>query len=121
MERMRLVLAPVVKGLFTERQGEIIQLAADGLTIGAIAEKLGISPKTVAIHIYGSGKEDGLVSRIKALTGDELPTGNKSWLLVLVGDALVEVERRERCTGETERRSYNKIGNQFLILTKSSF
>ena len=51
----------------TARETEVLQLLADGLTQDAIAEKLFISPKTVATHIQRIITKLGVHSRTEAV------------------------------------------------------
>lgn len=50
----------------TEREGEVLGLLADGLTDREIAEKLGISPRTVETHVGAVLRKLGVRNRAQA-------------------------------------------------------
>lgn len=50
----------------THRQRESLRLSAEGLGDGEIARELGISPRTVKVHIFDACKRLGVNSRADA-------------------------------------------------------
>jgi DNA-binding NarL/FixJ family response regulator len=55
------------RGVLTAREHEILELLASGLAQGAIADRLSISPKTVATHIERILAKLGVRSRAQAV------------------------------------------------------
>ena len=56
------VLSPHPAGL-TRREMEVLQLVARGLTSGAVAERLSVSPRTVTTHLTTIYRKLGVTSR----------------------------------------------------------
>ena len=59
--------ASVVKASLSERELEVLQRAALGLTIGQAARQLGISPKTVETHLTNVYRKLGVRNRVQAV------------------------------------------------------
>jgi DNA-binding CsgD family transcriptional regulator len=55
--------APDVLAALTPQQREIVILASRGLTNGEIADRLYLSPRTVASHLYRSYPKLGIAGR----------------------------------------------------------
>ncbi|HEY6762187.1 MAG TPA: response regulator transcription factor [Baekduia sp.] len=58
---------PVVSSRLTRREHEVLTLLGDGLRWGEIAERLVISPKTVATHVENIRRKLGVTSRAEAI------------------------------------------------------
>ncbi len=56
------------KGLFTPKESEVLQLAARGLYLKEIADKLGISDKTVSVHKSNIFKKLGINNTAELVT-----------------------------------------------------
>ena len=59
--------ASVVKASLSDRELEVLQRAALGLTIGQAARQLGISPKTVETHLTNVYRKLGVRNRVRAV------------------------------------------------------
>jgi DNA-binding NarL/FixJ family response regulator len=58
---------PTVSGRLTRREHEVLNLLAEGLKWVQIAERLVISPKTVATHVGNIRRKLGVTSRAEAI------------------------------------------------------
>lgn len=58
---------PVTSGRLTRREHEVLNLLAEGLKWVQIAERLVISPKTVATHVGNIRRKLGVTSRAEAI------------------------------------------------------
>jgi DNA-binding NarL/FixJ family response regulator len=56
-----------VAGLLTPREIEIVRHVAEGLSTKAIAERVGISPGTVKLHLHHIYTKTGVDSRVALL------------------------------------------------------
>ena len=65
-------------GALTPQQREIIELAAQGLTNREIAQRLHLSPRTVASHLHRSFPKLGIAGRFQAAGGDHLGRGDRA-------------------------------------------
>jgi DNA-binding NarL/FixJ family response regulator len=59
--------APTSHGRLTRREHEVLTLLGEGLRWGDIAERLVISPKTVATHVENIRRKLGVTSRAEAI------------------------------------------------------
>src|SRR3954451_23074838 len=59
--------APTAHGRLTRREHEVLTLMGEGLRWGDIAERLVISPKTVATHVENIRRKLGVTSRAEAI------------------------------------------------------
>ncbi|HEY4095643.1 MAG TPA: response regulator transcription factor [Baekduia sp.] len=58
---------PVARGHLTRREHEVLALLGEGLKWGEIADRLVISPKTVATHVENIRRKLGVSSRAEAI------------------------------------------------------
>jgi DNA-binding NarL/FixJ family response regulator len=56
-----------VAALLTDREVEVLQLLADGMTLHQVARRLEISPRTVETHVRKSYRKLGAHNRVQAL------------------------------------------------------
>ena len=56
------------KASLSERELEVLQRAALGLTVGQVARRLGISPRTVETHLTNAYRKLGARNRVQALS-----------------------------------------------------
>lgn len=57
-----------VAALLTRRERQVLELLGEGLTIGQIATKLGISPRTVETHVAKLYRKLGVRTRVQAIS-----------------------------------------------------
>ena len=68
-KRARLVReASGAKASLSDRELEVLQRAALGLTVGQVARRLGISPRTVETHLTNAYRKLGVRNRVQALS-----------------------------------------------------
>lgn len=84
MQERKLKLTPI--NPFTPRQGQIIELRANGLTNQEIALRLNINYQTVLNHIAGD-LNHSIRGRIREITGVR-PHYN-TWIIPLIGGVLL--------------------------------
>jgi DNA-binding NarL/FixJ family response regulator len=53
--------------LLTEREIEVLQLLAEGMTLHQVARRLRISPRTVETHVRKTYRKLGVHNRVQAL------------------------------------------------------
>ena len=56
---------PKPSGALTDREREVADLVADGLTNGEIAKRLYVSPKTASVHVSNILRKLGMSSRVE--------------------------------------------------------
>ena len=57
-----------VAARLTRRERQVLELLGEGLTIGQIASKLGISPRTVETHVAKLYRKLGVRTRVQAIS-----------------------------------------------------
>lgn len=87
MPERKLVLTPI--NPFTPRQGEIIELVANGSSYKEIATKFGICAQTIKEHVAGNDcfPAKSIFGRIEKATGTR--PGRRNWVVGLIGDVLL--------------------------------
>jgi DNA-binding NarL/FixJ family response regulator len=67
-KRARLVReASGARASLSDRELEVLQRAAPGLTVGQVARRLGISPRTVETHLTNAYRKLGVRNRVQAI------------------------------------------------------
>lgn len=57
-----------VAAALTRREGQVLRMLSDGLTVGQVASRLGISPRTVETHIAKLYRKLGVRTRLQAVS-----------------------------------------------------
>ena len=59
---------PDLEADLTQRQRQVLELLGDGRTMGQIASRLGISPRTVETHVTSLYRKLGVRTRVQAIS-----------------------------------------------------
>ncbi|MCK4820636.1 hypothetical protein KA005_33030 [bacterium] len=89
MQERRLKLTPI--NPFSPRQGQIIELRANGLTNQEVAKKLKIARWTVNNHI--ANDPYSIFARIENITG--IRPAPRNWIAPLIGDVLLFQDKKQ--------------------------